>query len=229
MIAGPGDEITPGAGRYLRASHADREQVIDILKAAFVQGRLARDEFGLRVGQALASQTCADLAALTADIPAGLTGAQPPAPTREPANKQAVAVVACVSAAWTGIWVPLVIVDGIPSLATLVLVVVLICVVPVTLSGFLLYHAWLDKHARRQSSRGLPPDAGGEAPWRPVPADPAGQLPPVSRDLRQVAEAAPIGRPGPALPSWPPPHRWRPLGHWCAIGYLAADPADLAI
>jgi hypothetical protein len=32
----------------LRASHADREQVIGTLKAAFVHGRLARDEFGLR-------------------------------------------------------------------------------------------------------------------------------------------------------------------------------------
>jgi len=215
MIAGPGDEITPGAGRHLRASHADREQVIDILKAAFVQGRLARDEFGLRVGQALASQTYADLAALTADIPAGLTGAQPP----EPANKQAVTAVACVSAAWTGIWIPLVIVDGIPSLANLVLVVVLISVVPVSLAGFLLYHAWLDKRAGRQSSQGLPPGTGGEAPWCLAPADPAGQLPPVSRDPRQAAEAAPIRRPPTALPSWPPPHRWRPLGHWCAIGY----------
>ena len=80
MIAGPGDEITPGAGRHLRASHADREQVIDMLKAAFVQGRLTRDEFGLQVGRALASQTYADLAALTADIPAGLTGVQPQSP-----------------------------------------------------------------------------------------------------------------------------------------------------
>jgi Domain of unknown function (DUF1707) len=52
--------------------------VIDMLKATFVQGRLARDEFGLRVGRALASQTYADLAAVTADMPAGLTGAQPP-------------------------------------------------------------------------------------------------------------------------------------------------------
>ena len=189
-----------------------------MLKAAFVQGRLAKDEFGLRVGQALASQTYADLAALTADIPAGPTGAQPPEAAREPADKQAVTAVACVSAAWTGIWVPLVIVDGIPSLATLVLVVVLISVVPVSLAGFLLYHGWLDKRADRQSSRGLPP-GGGEAPWRPAPADPARQPPPVSRDLRQTAEAAQIRRPRPALPRWSPPPRWRHLGHWCATGY----------
>jgi Domain of unknown function (DUF1707) len=218
MIAGPGDEIAPGAGRHLRASHADREQVIDMLKAAFVQGRLARDEFGRRIGQALASQTHADLAALTADIPAGLTGAQPPEPAREPADKQAVTAVACVSAAWTSIWVPPVIMGGTKSLASLVLVVVLISVVPVSLAGFLLYHAWLDKRAGGQSSRGLPRGAGGEAPWRLAPADPGGELPPVSRDPGQAAEAAPIGRPRPALPSWLPPHRWRPLGHWCAIG-----------
>jgi hypothetical protein len=192
--------------------------VIDMLKAAFVQGRLARDEFGLRVGQAVASQTYADLAALTADIPAGLTGAQPPEPAREPADKQAVTAVACVSAAWTGIWVPLVIVDGIPSLANLVLVVVLISVVPVSLAGFLLYHAWVDKRAGRPSSRGLPPGAGGEAPWRQAPADPAGQLPPVNRDPGQAAEAVPIRRSLTALPSWPPPHRGRPLGHWYAVG-----------
>ena len=41
-MAGPGDEkAAAAAGRgHLRASHADREQVIDVLKAAFVQGRL---------------------------------------------------------------------------------------------------------------------------------------------------------------------------------------------
>ena len=63
----------PGGYSYRRASHLDREQVIDVLTAAFVQGRLARDEFDARVGQALASRTHADLAVLTADIPAGLT------------------------------------------------------------------------------------------------------------------------------------------------------------
>src|SRR5260370_26821823 len=34
----------------LRASHADREQVIDTLKDAFVHGRLTKDEFDARVG-----------------------------------------------------------------------------------------------------------------------------------------------------------------------------------
>jgi hypothetical protein len=76
---------TAGRGR-LRASHADREHVVDVLKAAFVQGRLAKDEFDMRVGQTFASRTYAELAALTADIPAGLIGAQP---LRMPAREQA--------------------------------------------------------------------------------------------------------------------------------------------
>jgi hypothetical protein len=54
--------------------------VIDLLKAAFVQGRLAQDEFAARVGQVLASRTYAELAAVTADIPAELVGALPRRP-----------------------------------------------------------------------------------------------------------------------------------------------------
>jgi hypothetical protein len=83
-MAGPGDEIAPAADGcgHLRASRADREQVISMLKAAFVQGLMGKDEFDLRVGRALVPQTRADLAALTADLPAGLTVAQPPGPAR---------------------------------------------------------------------------------------------------------------------------------------------------
>jgi DUF1707 SHOCT-like domain len=77
-MAGPGDQMAAAAnGGGLGASHADREQVIDALKAAFVQGRLLKDELDGRVGQALAAQTHTDLAALTADIPAGLMNARP--------------------------------------------------------------------------------------------------------------------------------------------------------
>jgi hypothetical protein len=36
---------------HLRASHADREQVIGTLKAAFMEGMLAKDEFDLRVAR----------------------------------------------------------------------------------------------------------------------------------------------------------------------------------
>jgi hypothetical protein len=81
----PGDGLPAGCGRF-RASDADRDQVIDVLKAAFVQGRLTKDEFDARVGAALASRTYADLAAHTADLPAVLLGAQP---MREPARRSA--------------------------------------------------------------------------------------------------------------------------------------------
>jgi hypothetical protein len=62
-----------GARGPLRTSQADREQAVDVLKAAFVHGRLTKDEFGLRVSQVLASRTYADLSALTADIPGWVT------------------------------------------------------------------------------------------------------------------------------------------------------------
>ncbi len=68
----------------LRASHADREGVIGILKAAFVQVRLAKDEFDLRVGQALAARTYAELAIVTADLPPGLSPLQHSQPARVP-------------------------------------------------------------------------------------------------------------------------------------------------
>lgn len=81
MIAGPGDNPTAMAGQddgRLRASHADREQVISTLKVAFVQGRLTGDELGARVEQVYASRTYAELAEVTADIPAEPARARPP-------------------------------------------------------------------------------------------------------------------------------------------------------
>jgi Domain of unknown function (DUF1707) len=77
-MTGPGDEIAAAADRgHLQVSHTDREQAIDLLKAAFVQGRLTEGELDARVGQALAARTQAELATLSADLPAGLI-ADPP-------------------------------------------------------------------------------------------------------------------------------------------------------
>ena len=87
MTSEPKDQIpaaAAGRGR-LRASHADREHVIDRLKVAFVQGRVTKDEFDARVGQAFASRTYAELATVTTDIPAGQIADQSPSnPAREP-------------------------------------------------------------------------------------------------------------------------------------------------
>jgi len=83
-MTGPADEIAAGQGRW-RASHADREQVVGTLKAAFVQGRLTADELDERVGQALAARTYAELAALTTDLPVDPAPARQPAPAPQPA------------------------------------------------------------------------------------------------------------------------------------------------
>jgi hypothetical protein len=103
MTTGPGGHKAAGAtgGGHLRASDADRDQVIDTLKDAFVQGRLTMDELGTRTGQALASRTYAELTAITADIPARPIAVPPPMPalrpaTRRPVNKKAVACAACM-------------------------------------------------------------------------------------------------------------------------------------
>jgi hypothetical protein len=90
VITGPEDGAAAGHGR-LRASHADREHVIDTLKTAFVDGRLDKDELNDRVGQVLTARTCAELATVTADIPAGPVQAPPPPRSaRSPVNKEAV-------------------------------------------------------------------------------------------------------------------------------------------
>jgi len=109
-MAGPGDEIAAAEDRDrggLRASHADREQVIGTLKAAFVQGMLAKDEFDQRVGQAFAARTHADLAALTADLPGGLIAGQPPKPVRAQGEQPVLRpgpVLAVATALYAGVW-----------------------------------------------------------------------------------------------------------------------------
>jgi hypothetical protein len=77
-MTGP-DERGLAARGHLRAAQADREQAITVLKAAYAQGRLSKDELEARAGQAFASRTYAELAALTADIPADLPTASPAA------------------------------------------------------------------------------------------------------------------------------------------------------
>jgi hypothetical protein len=72
IAASPPAPSRPPVGR---ASDADREQVIGVLKAAFVQGRLTKDELDTRAGHALTAGSNADLAALIADLH------QPPRPS----------------------------------------------------------------------------------------------------------------------------------------------------
>jgi uncharacterized protein DUF1707/uncharacterized protein DUF4190 len=65
----PGYQVQAHA--TMRASSADRERAVDVLKAGFAEGRLTQDEYNDRMGRAYTARTYGDLARLTADLPAG--------------------------------------------------------------------------------------------------------------------------------------------------------------
>jgi hypothetical protein len=67
---GQSDVPATVAGEELRASHADRDQVVDLLRVAAGDGRLSPEELDDRLERALTARTCAELAALTDDLPA---------------------------------------------------------------------------------------------------------------------------------------------------------------
>jgi hypothetical protein len=78
----------------LRASDTDREQLIDVLKTAFSEGRLDQDEYTARMGQAYSAKTYGELRGLVADLPGPVPSAVPYQYTRypvKPANSMAVA------------------------------------------------------------------------------------------------------------------------------------------
>jgi hypothetical protein len=152
-----GDEIAAVAGGRgrLRASHAGREEVIGTLKATYVQGRLTKGELDERVGQTLAARTHADLAVLTADLPAGLTGIQPPsqptgAPLRPAMSKAAAGAAlivpppAMVAAAFL---------TGSRPVAVASALVVVIFFMAWMVAGAQMLANWHDKRSRKQ----LPP------------------------------------------------------------------------
>jgi hypothetical protein len=53
----------------MRASHADRDRVVDALRVAAGDGRLSAEELDTRLESALSAQTLGALAELTADLP----------------------------------------------------------------------------------------------------------------------------------------------------------------
>jgi Domain of unknown function (DUF1707) len=143
----------------LRASHADREYVVAVLKAAFVQGRLTKDEFDARVGQTFASRTYAELDTLTADVPADLVGARAvlaaqassrssvneaisPSPVNTVTKSGVSVIVAAtilVVAIFTGIG---------DTLARLTLLAVFSPLWVLALVGLLKFHSWLENRSR---------------------------------------------------------------------------------
>ncbi|MCW2933877.1 MAG: hypothetical protein JWM19_4839 [Actinomycetia bacterium] len=67
---GQGDLPATVAGEELRASHADRDQVAELLRVAAGDGRLSPEELDDRLERALTARTYAELAPLIADLPA---------------------------------------------------------------------------------------------------------------------------------------------------------------
>jgi hypothetical protein len=193
MATRPGGEQAAGAGGYghLRASHADREQVIETLKAAFVQGRLTKDELDGRAGQAFAARTYADLATLTADLPTGLADAMRP---RRAARAQARRPMS--NAAKAGIWV--VIAVAVPVALSfpaggpaLFLLLTPFYFAALAFLGAEILAARLARPSRRaQLPPGTAPGPGGQASLRLRSAGPGRQLPPADPGQRHAAEAA---------------------------------------
>jgi hypothetical protein len=158
VTAGSGDQEAAAGRAGPPASHADRERAIDMLKAGYVQGRLTRDELDVRVGDVFASGISADLAALTADLPPGLSESEPPQMPRgaqgAPPGKTAVIWGAC------GIIPLAVLVSGLPAslphTAKLPLLVGIVLYLTVWVAGFL----WFDSQDKKRSRGQLPARPG---------------------------------------------------------------------
>jgi hypothetical protein len=73
----PGHEV---ARSELRASHEDRDRVVELLRVSAGDGRLTADELDERLELALTARTYGELARLVADLPATGSAASAPAP-----------------------------------------------------------------------------------------------------------------------------------------------------
>jgi Domain of unknown function (DUF1707) len=228
VMTGPEKGAAAGRG-HLRAGDADRERVIEVLKAAFVQGRLDHDELDSRVGQVFASRTYAELAALTADIPArqadarqpgtGLAGTGPySAPTRTGASstpartlgKAARRAGLCLLAAFALV--------GIMALTNMEFFAALAfyggVAAVIAASGFLGYgmvDAWQERRARGQlppqpgrSGRGLESRQAGRAGHDPSPSDVRADR--TRADLRARRPQATSGQLAMPGPGWAAAH-----------------------
>ncbi len=192
MTAGREDG-TAGAQGQLRTSRADREQAIELLKAAFVQGRLAKNEFDLRVGQVLTSRSYADLAALTADVPSRVASAElSHEPAREAGRTLSFKTAARVGAVGAGpsmasTAVVLAQSSAVPAVAGVLLVGLTGVLVAMLLAALLMVLSWAVRRSQREDAQGPPSGPAGLASRRPARARP---LPPARRDPRPGAEVA---------------------------------------
>jgi hypothetical protein len=188
----PGDELaaSEGGASHIIAWQADRNQVLDALKAAFVQGRLTKGEFDQRIGQVLAAY--AELDAVTADLPAEPAPARMPEPARESHNRRVIqrgtAAGAGGSMAFAAAMIA--VAGGNPAIA-LIVVPAAGLVVAVVLAGLLTLLSWvLEKGSSRQPSQSPPAGSSAKRPQRLASADSAKPRQQARHDPRHTAEAA---------------------------------------
>jgi Domain of unknown function (DUF1707) len=209
-MLGPGDEMAARAGGHgrLRASHADREHVIQTLKAAYVYGFVAKDEFDERVSQTLASRTHAELDLVTADLPAWLAAAQPPSgPARAkgsaPAERDVRRGERVIMA--TAIFAGLALMASVFNPAHLAALLLLAATGSAFVSLFLLRRQLRGSGRYQRSGGQLPPqravESGPGPGRRAASAASAEQLPHASKPRRSKADGAHSRVPRPQLSS----------------------------
>ena len=98
MSVESGHGLPPWDTGGLRASDADRERAVEVLKAGYAEGRIPKDEYDTRLHHAYSVPTRADLEQVTAQLPGGgpglySTGLYGMAPKRT--NPLAIASLAC--------------------------------------------------------------------------------------------------------------------------------------
>lgn len=174
-MTGPGNEMPERAadGGHFRASQADRERAIDVLKTAFAEERLTKEAFDLRVDRALTSRTYAELAAVTGDLHVSPAAVRPAAagPVSTPARTLAKAARrsgVCMLAAFAVVGVTA-LVPGENHMAIFLAFFSLVVAV-IASSGFLGYgviDAWQEHRSRGQLPSPPGQDSKGLESGRP--------------------------------------------------------------
>ncbi len=201
-MAGAGDEMA-AAGGYFLASHADRERVVNTVKAAFTEGRLTQDELETRVAQALGSRTYAELAAVTAGLPAETD------PARRPRTPNLTPV-------WWGLGVfsgfpPILLAAGYlasnENVAGLGLALFILDFIVAFLGGVIAIGTAVDTRMKNRRAAQLPPGPGGGPPSGGPGRFATGQEParPEARRDETGAETRSVPGRGPLRPLWQAP------------------------
>jgi hypothetical protein len=185
----------------MRASHADREQVIEALKVAFVHGRLSKDELDAQAGRALAALTWAELDAVTADIPPARAASGPTRPLvparrrpqvpalRRPLARVAAGSGSCLALAAAAVLASFILDPGGPSVDCPWADLMLVLAQYAAIAGVCILWSGVTTSVRqRRPGKQLPPRPGGHAlnggrrgGTRPWPGSPAPRRPELRR------------------------------------------------